>query len=170
MKRIKDDGLLKGILSSRNCIECKSCCKFGEEDRIDAPMFTKAQALDLQKHYKGVTFEPIGDLMRIVLKPLEKKGRYACPLYDTKISRCTVYSERPFDCITWPYYVMKKDGRILVTLSGDCPYVNELSVSLIKDHFIRKMKEYVISEINKYPDLIVDYREETRILFDITGW
>lgn len=168
MIRVKDDGLLKGILTSQNCMDCRACCKFGEDDKVDAPMFTKAHAEELQKRFEGVAFEPTGNLMKIVLKPLEQKGKYVCPLYDMKTSMCNIYSERPFDCITWPYYAMKKDDRVLITLSADCPYVNEHSLEIIKDHFVKKMKEYLLGEIRKYPDLIVDYRNETRVLFDIT--
>jgi len=57
---------------------------------------------------KELHFKQKGSLWQIELKKLlGEKETYVCPLYDNDSGKCGVYEYRPFECRTWPFYVMR---------------------------------------------------------------
>lgn len=170
-QKIRGKDLLNGILQSMHCFTCRICCKFGPDDCIDAPMFTEQTKNRIIRKFprKNLKFDSIGSLWKIVLKPLSnKKERYICPLYHLYTSKCLIYKYRPFDCLTWPFYIMRKGEKIIITLSPDCPIANKRPLSFLTELAKSKIAPYMIKEAKKYPDLITEYHGNAKILLDIT--
>lgn len=170
-QKIRGKDLLNKILQSKHCFTCRICCKFGPDDRIDAPMFTEEIKKRIIRKFpsKNLKFDSIGILYKIILNPLSgKKEHYICPLYDRHTSKCLIYEYRPFDCLTWPFYIMKKVKKIIITLSPDCPFVNKKPLSFLTEFAKAKIAPYMIKEVRRYPDLITEYHGNAKILLDIT--
>ncbi|MBU0978391.1 YkgJ family cysteine cluster protein [Patescibacteria group bacterium] len=164
--------LLDDVLKSHHCMNCRLCCKYGPDDKVDAPLFTLEAKDRLLVDFpdRNIEFRQVGILWQIVLKRLEDelKERYICPVYDKKACQCEVYEYRPFDCVTWPFYIMRKDKRVLITLSFDCPVVMRANTSFLIELAKFKIGPFMIEQARIHPDLITEYHGHAKILLDVT--
>lgn len=86
--------MLEGLLTEKDCKNCKLCCRF-EEELIDAPTFT-----DDEKRYiienvdSNIKFKKISKVYQIILE--KEKKLYRCPLL--RNNGCILKDRRPFDC------------------------------------------------------------------------
>lgn len=154
--------MLENILCSADCAACQMCCKFEPDELIDAPTFSKEEMMMAITKKDGLLFIKKGNVYQIVLEPW--KGKYICPLL-THVG-CMLNNERPFDCKSWPFYVMKKGEKYVVTLTKDCPVVSkkpmEIITSCIDNAFLDQCKKI----ISKYPDMITEYNRNMKILYE----
>jgi len=162
--------LLSSLLKSKNCMSCKSCCKFGENDCFDAPMFTEGEKENILKKFNNAKFKKIGKLWKVVIVrgPNKHTFRYICPFYNDKEYKCMVYDIRPFDCSTWPFYIMKLHDKVIITLSKDCPVILNNKLDFLLEFTEKIVAPYMIKYALKYPDLITPYRNKAVILLDVT--
>ena len=157
--------MLEELLTRDDCANCKICCKFEEDELIDAPVFNKNQVEYIKKNIdNSIDFEEKNGTFQIKLKPYNNK--YICPLLSD--NGCKLPNKyRPFDCESWPFYIMKKGDVYVITKSDFCPVFNMLSKdridNYIKDHFLDIAKK-VIAES---PELITKYNRELEILYEI---
>ena len=80
---------------------------------------------------------------------------------------CVLPNEyRPFDCESWPFYVMKKDDKFVITISNDCPIFakldNKILINFIEKKFLIIAKEIV----RENPNMITDYNRGLDILYE----
>lgn len=165
-----DKNPLKNLLSSSDCFNCGLCCKFNPDDYIDAPMFSQSQKRRIFKEHleKNISFKKVGKLRKIILSPiLGKKNSFICPLYDKPSGKCLVYDYRPFDCETWPFYIMRDRDRIVIALTMDCPSVAK-RYSTIEKTLLGDIIRYMVTKARKNPDLITDYLPKHKIVSDVT--
>ena len=162
--------LLSPVLKSKNCLSCRTCCKFGENDCFDAPMFTEEEKNDILAKFTGLSFKKVGKLWKVDLatSPRKKISRYVCPFYDENKYKCLIYNIRPFDCLTWPFYIMKLHDKVIVTLSKDCPVVLNVKLDYLLEFAEKIMAPYMVKSAQKYPDLITPYHNEAVMLLDVT--
>lgn len=169
--KMKDNRrVIKKILKSKDCMTCRLCCKFGKDDKFDAPMFSseEKQLIENMELNKKLSFKPFASLWKIVLDPLaDEKGRYICPLYDSCTHRCLIYKLRSFDCYTWPFYIMKKENKIYITVSLDCPTIQKKSSEELIQFSRFKLVEFMIKKAKQNSDLITEFHGNTKILFEI---
>lgn len=161
---------LKNLLTSNDCFNCCSCCKFNLDDCIDAPMFSQTQARRILNEHDGknINFDKVGVLLKIVLNQIPgQKGRFVCPLYDDLSKKCLVYDYRPFDCRTWPFYIMKDQDRIVIALTMDCPSVAKRYLTIEKS-VLEEIISYMVRNAQENPDLITNYLPKHKIILDIT--
>ena len=155
--------MLNELISREDCANCKICCKFEPEELIDAPVFNKEQMEYIKNNINNeINFKEKNGLYQIEL--VEYENKYKCPLLSDK--GCLLPNEyRPFDCESWPFYVMKKDGEFVITKSNDCPVFNRLSdetlVNYIENKFLPLAKEIAKNEIG----LVTDYNRDLKILY-----
>lgn len=164
--------VIKKVLKSKDCMTCRLCCKFGENDKFDAPMFSLEEKKLIEKMVnKKIFFNPTASLWKIALDPISgEKGRYICPLYDFHTYRCLIYKLRPFDCYTWPFYIMKKENKVYMTISLDCPAVLKRTPKELTEFAHYKLVNYMIKKAKQNPDLITEFHGNTKILFEIPNY
>lgn len=159
----------KLILNVEDCQACRRCCRFDPDEMEDAPTFNDKQKERAMRDFAeaDIRFQQRGKLWQIMLQKIPGQEKYICPVFDAASARCRVYDYDIFDCRTWPYYIMRKDGRIVMTLSPDCPVVNEKD----REMLVRFAKETIgprmIEAVKQNPDLITDYHGNAIILFQI---
>lgn len=156
--------MLEELISRDDCANCKICCKFEEDELIDAPVFNNKQVEYIKKNIdSNIKFKENGGVYQIEL--ISYKSKYKCPLLSAK--GCLLPNEyRPFDCESWPFYVMKKDDKFLITKSTDCPIFNKLNneklVSYIENHFLSIAKR-IVKEQSK---IVTKYNRNLPILYE----
>ena len=75
--------MLEELLTRDDCANCKICCKFEEDELIDAPVFSKNQVEYIKKNIdNSIDFEEKNGTFQIKLTPYNNK--YIC----TKFARC----------------------------------------------------------------------------------
>ena len=158
------------ILNSKDCFNCKKCCRFEPDEFSDAPMLTEEQRLRAKAEFviKNITFEQRGKLWQIVLDNIPGSNKKICPLFDEDTAHCLAHDYEIFDCITWPFYIMKVDERIVITISPDCPIViGKLQIEDLKKYAKEKIGPEMLEKAKQYPDLITEYHGNAIQLCDI---
>lgn len=155
--------MLNELISREDCANCRICCKFEPDELIDAPVFNIEQMEYIKNNINNdIEFKEKNGLYQIKLVNYEKK--YKCPLLSNK--GCLLPNEyRPFDCESWPFYVMKKDNMFVITKSDDCPVFNRNDdnklISYIENNFLQIAKEIVKTS----PELVTEYNRDLKILY-----
>lgn len=156
--------MLNELISRKDCANCKICCKFEPDELIDAPTFTKKQMQYIKDNInENLKFTKINDIYKIQL--VKYRSKYKCPLLSEK--GCILPNEyRPFDCESWPFYIMKKGNKFVITKSNDCPIFtkidNKTLINFIKKNFL-KIAEKVVKET---PNMITEYNRDLDILYE----
>ncbi len=163
--------LLDPVLQSADCMSCRDCCKFSENDSFDSPMFTEEEKQDILNKFHDVKFVKVGKLWKVVLVNISGKraaAKYICPFYNSQEYKCLIYNIRPFDCSTWPFYIMKFHGKVMITLSKDCPVVLSNKLDYLLKFAEASIAPHMIKQAIKYPDLITPYHNDAVVLLDVT--
>lgn len=157
------------VLRSEDCFGCGDpCCKFDARYPSYAPLFTDEQRRRVDEEHSelGVRFEPHGSMWRIVLREAEGSRFRLCPLLEPDTRRCRVYSYGVFDCDTYPYQVMERDGRLLLTVTPECPVVADERLEEMRayaSHLIHRMREAV----ERHPERVIPHYEGVVVLADL---
>lgn len=148
--------MLESILKQSDCSSCKLCCKFQEDELIDAPTFTIEEVIKAKSLCNQVQFHERDGINQIILLPYQDK--YICPLLSP--TGCLMGEERPFDCKSWPFYLMKQNNRFLIALSKECPVVARKSIidilSCLSSEFISQCETI----ISRYPAMVTEYNRD----------
>ncbi len=157
------------ILNSKDCQQCRRCCKFEPEELVDAPTFTQEQKERALGEFteENLRFQQRGKLWQVVLRKLPDGEKYICPLYDENTAKCRVYDYKIFDCRTWPYYIMRKDGKVVITLSPDCPVVLAKDMEMVVRFAKNNIGPNMVETARKNPDLITEYHGNAIVLYEI---
>lgn len=156
--------MLRELLSKEDCSKCRLCCQFQEDELMDAPTFTEDEKKYVIENIDSkINFIKKGEIYQIELNR-EKNNIYKCPLLTP---HGCILENKPFDCESWPYYVMKKDDDYVITLSNDCPIMSKMDEEKLKLFIDNKFKDIAIEIIKKYPDMITNYNRELKILYTI---
>ncbi len=161
------DQMLDGIVTTEDCMRCKACCTFHDDDKVDAPLFTNDQREEVEASDYGqrVTFSPKNNMWQVDLVD-RGNGSYVCPLLDKETHRCNARAVNNFDCRTWPFYVMKqKTGETNLTLSPDCPAAApRLNDPEVQERIAGRVLPFMVERVAGNPDLIAEHRPEVIII------
>lgn len=118
--------------------KCHSCCTFQPDELLDAPTFTKKIKDYIIKCIDAnIKFKKINNVFQIILN--KKDSCYVCPLL--KENGCCLGRYKPFDCDSWPFYVMKKDDDYVIPISNDCPVFNNIPIHRLESFVENKFKK-----------------------------
>jgi len=153
--------MLEEYLSTKDCATCKICCKFEPDEICDAPTFTEEEMLLSKKVNCNAEFIKKGAVYQLVLEKWNNK--YICPFLSE--NGCLLCDNRPFDCKSWPFYLMKQRDNYVLTLTKDCPvvwdrFMNDKS-SIMTSNLISECKRI----IEYYPDMIPMYNRNMTIVY-----
>lgn len=158
--------MLGELITRDDCAKCKICCKFEKDELIDAPMFSKRQKRYIRNNISNkIKFKYRNGAYQINL--VKYKNKYRCPLLSSK--GCMLPNAyRPFDCESWPFYIMSKDDKFLITKSNVCPIFNNTSnailIKFIEKKFLNIAKEIATNS----PELVTEYNRDLEVLYEFT--
>ena len=73
---------------------------------------------------------------------------------------------RPFDCESWPFYVMKKDKKFVITKSNDCPIFSRIDNKMLTNFIEKKFLEIAKKIVKNNPSMITEYNRGLDILYE----
>jgi hypothetical protein len=157
------------VIRSEDCGTCNDpCCRFDARYTSYAPLFTDEQRRRVQEEFpaEGIAFEPHGGMWRIQLREMMGTGRCICPLLDVQTGFCCVYSYGIFDCDTYPYQLMERDGRLLLTVTPECTVVGDERMKALQargEELLPRMREVIA----RHPEHVTPYYEGVIVLSDL---
>ena len=75
---------------------------------------------------------------------------------------CILKDKRPFDCKSWPLYIMKKDDEYYITVSNDCPTINKVEKSKLLEYVEKEFLSIAKQVIKNNPDMITEYNRNLK--------
>ena len=156
--------MLNELITREDCAHCQICCKFEPDELIDAPVFNKKQMTYIKENIdKNIEFEEKNGLYQIKL--VEYGSKYKCPLLSDK--GCVLPDEyRTFDCESWPFYLMKKDDKFVITKSNDCPVFRQISNEILIKFIEKKFLAIAKQVAKETPELATEYNRGLEILYE----
>lgn len=160
------------LLTTEDCFACRKCCRYEPDELIDAPMLTIEQRQAIEAEFKtmDIQFEQIGHLWRVVLKDIFGSKKKICPLYNDNDGHCLAYGQEIFDCLTWPFYIMRQNGQVVIAVSQDCPTVNRCNLETLREYAKKEMGPKMLQAAEKNPDLITKFHGNTVVLCNIKNF
>lgn len=157
------------LLTSADCFKCRKCCKYEPDELIDAPMFTPEQKrqMETELNIMDIRFEQVGKLWRVVLEDIPGSEKKICPLYNEENGHCKGYRLEIFDCLTWPFYIMKDGSETVITVSADCPTINKHDPKILKAYAKNKIGPRMLLQAQANPDLITPLHGNVTVLCNI---
>lgn len=153
--------MLSQYIKKENCHACRFCCRFQNSNLWDVPLFTDKDKSKLEKIYTYIHWKKVSKLWTPML--VKEHDFFDCPFLDHD-KGCMLGKSKPFDCAIWPFYVMNKNGKNVLTQSFDCEIINNIAddklLSLLNTYFTQ-IRDY----INEYPDYVKLYIPNYKILF-----
>ena len=161
---------LRGFVPSEECLKCDRCCRFTNRVSPWIPVFSvKEIEAILQKGYPASLFNKVnseeisGVDVRVSVKEFE--DFYICPFFNPEKNCCDAYPVRSFDCMLYPFLLVKKDGEIFVAVDRECPYVKKMYEQDEKwriDKYVEFLVKFLLSprgrdEIGSHPSMIAEY-------------
>ena len=153
--------MLKEILSPESCAKCRLCCGFDREDMWENPVISSEIAENVRKKCPGGKLNSFGKQSFAFELDFGDKDIAYCPALSE--TGCTLGEDKPFDCKIWPYRVMEKEGRLVLTLSPVCSILSAESRDKTAA-FAEKLAPIAFAEAKKNPDIIKKYIEGYPIL------
>lgn len=147
--------MLKEILSGSDCAKCRVCCIFDRTDCWEIPLVEPSLAEYIKREYPDVKLENRGN-NSVFASEFDENGLTACPMLTEQ--GCKLGDKKPFDCMIWPFRVMRKEDLLLLTLSPVCETVSKLPVKRISD-FAAKIADTVYKAAENDPEMVKDYIE-----------
>jgi len=159
---------MKKITRSCDCDTCLGCCKFLEEKKYFAPIFTSEEIEKIKNKYSKIfslkknQFIPFKTFKKIKQIKLNKKGKYYyCPFYNLDNGRCLIYHQRPFDCKIYPFILVRNQKNNKIELhcfnKSQCLSINNINKAKFKiysNYLLKFLKSpYYKSVFKKYPGL-----------------
>ncbi len=153
--------MLSQYIKKEKCHACQFCCRFRNSNLWDVPLFTDKDKSKLEKKYTYIHWKKVSKLWTPML--VKENDFFDCPFLDHD-NGCMLGKSKPFDCAIWPFYVMNKNGNIVLAQCYDCEIINYITenelLSLLNIYFTQ-IKDY----INEYPDYVKPYIPNYKILF-----
>ncbi len=151
------------------CLACQGCCRFQDsrspwrpkvypnEERVSAP-----QGL-LSADQEGY------------LRTRCVQGVWLCDHLDARTNHCQVYPWRPFECVLYPFLLIKNRNGIAVAVHLACPYVQgKKDLSCFQDAFAQVQRFLEQKEVQDFlrsckAHIISDHiqDEEVQIIFSM---
>lgn len=135
--------MLSKILSKDYCAKCKFCCIFEVRHLWETP-------------------EMISHLCD-TYKNSDPSLEVPCPFLNRE-NGCTLPAEdKPFECSIWPFRIMDKNGKIIMTVADTCPGIKKYSTEFLREFARENLLTPCRNYYKEHPDVaqpFVDYYTE----------
>lgn len=153
--------MIKQFVPQQECLKCKGCCRFREENSVWSPCLLDEEIQDLLDRKIPSAFISMDRRLKTV--PAQEGG-YACPFLHQKENKCKIYDLRPFECQIYPFLICLRGKKALLTVDLNCPYIKQkLNSKELKEYtdylaaFLNSPKRLEILKNN--PQIIQAYEE-----------
>ncbi|MBQ8825410.1 MAG: hypothetical protein IJZ64_09350 [Ruminococcus sp.] len=156
-----EDSMIKKILSSETCAECRLCCGFDNTDLWELPVIPPETEEFILNQKPETKFVPCGDEKTFDSGHLEDNELFYCPMLSE--NGCTMGINKPFDCKIWPFRMMKtQEGELCITVAEICNGLSDKSIeelkSFLEEGLADKIFEYAKEHPSHIKDLMPDYK------------
>ena len=153
----------KQFVDSQACLDCKGCCRFKGEKSLWRPKLMKQEA-------DYISEETVDEESRI--KSVISGNQYICTFLDEKTSMCRKYVERPFECLLYPFVLVKEKDSVCVAAHLACPFIQEKKDSDAFLKYCQELKDFFVSiedkiEVKTLAQSYPNADQELDILFSI---
>jgi len=115
--------MIKQILPQEVCLKCRGCCRFKKIDSAWSPCLLDEEIQDLLD--KEISSAFISSDKKLLPIPNPQGEGFICPFLDAKENKCKIYGFRPFECQLYPFLINLRNGKVILTLDLNCPFVRE---------------------------------------------
>ena len=162
--------LLEGLLSPKDCAQCKFCCSCRRSSLWENVIFDDELYSRVKEEYPEAKFMEI-PLGSRVSHMLDFSGLYKTDDPDEEAlcffnrDGCLLGADKPFECAIWPLRVMDRDGTLTLGYCLDCPIFAAIDPDRIMQ-FIReeKLDEMIFDYTAKHPETIKSFRGHYQVL------
>ncbi len=160
--------MLEKLLTPEDCVACKWCCKFNEEDLFEQPQIYEETAAYIRKNFRGQSLcQKDGllyfDMPRVYCEQ-DEEYQYTCPMLRDG-EGCALGEARMLDCKIWPFRIMECPGGLAITLSGECKVMNEKADEELMEELLgRGTAKLIFRAAEERPAMVKPYRGDHRIL------
>ena len=162
--------MLEEVLSPADCAGCGFCCSFRHQSLNLTPYFAKETVDEILHLYPEARFKTL------------ENGAVTIDLddnYSTDDSEeealcyfnrqgCILPSHlKPFDCMLWPFRLMRGENGLLLALVPSCPSIKRDDPSKLRAAALdaaEKAAEYA----KAHPEIIIDYRDDYQVIVDLS--
>ena len=138
--------MIKQFVPEQECLGCKGCCRFAQEDSVWVPSLLNEEI----GHFlnQGAAAALITPHKKLKIVPFPKQKVYLCPLFNYEENKCKVYNSRPLECQLYPFLICAKESsgaseakgaprkkEIYLAADSRCPFLK-------KKNNTREFKEY----------------------------
>ena len=149
---------LKQFVPQEVCIKCQGCCRYRENDSVWLPCLLDEEIQGLADR-NDIPAVVISADKKIQPVPNSQADGFLCSLLDKQGNKCRIYSLRPFECRLYPFLINLRDGKVILTVDLNCPYVKEnLSGKEFKEY-----TDYLVSYLNS-PKQIKIFKDNPQVL------
>lgn len=157
----KEESMIKKVLSSETCAECRLCCKFDNTDLWELPVIPPETEEFILNQKPETKFISCGNEKTFDSGHLEDNELFYCPMLSE--NGCTMGINKPFDCKIWPFRVMKtQEGEICITVAEICNDISDKSIeelkSFLEEGLADKIFEYAKEHPSHIKELMPDYK------------
>ncbi len=138
---------------SIDCKDCDGVCCTSRKGKLFAVLLP--QEIDKFEGFYDILKTKNGELR--ILKQDEEEN---CIFYDKKTNLCKTYSNRPFECTTYPYMI-HFDKDITFKLEGICPKIDNCTPEDLARTRLEWLKQDLpLSWIKSYSEIF--FREDNK--------
>jgi Fe-S-cluster containining protein len=171
---------IDSFIPSGGCFKCHNfCCRFRADEQSYAPLLTEPELKNIKKRYhRPFGFKIWGkekNVFQLKLVKSRRRNLYLCPFFDEAKKLCRIHFFKPFDCLFWPYVLMKKKKNELKTVAcygaADCEGLRRKKSTECRA-YERYLKKTFARPANKkwfkeFPGMFWDYDPGAKIIFGI---
>jgi Fe-S-cluster containining protein len=174
---------LKQLVPEEFCLRCDVCCRFPELHTVWSPLFTESEIKHLVEKdiLPPLLFTlPPDSLPKNKTKQhktqridlITHKDYFICPCFNSDDSKCKIYANRPFECVLYPFLLVRKGKKSYLAIDKKCPYIENLNQGEIKSYadYLKKElnKKSIKSFLENNPELFAEYpATDLKLLFSI---
>lgn len=157
--------MLTKILSRDACAKCRICCVFDKDDLWEIPPVTdELKELIRTRYDLKVEYQ---ELFNSNVFKINYNGEniFRCPMLGE--NGCILKDDKPFECRAWPFRIMEKDGKTVITVSTVCKEVSMKPVQELIGFFKEELLEKFKIAVNKNPDMVRPYIEGYPVIWEM---
>jgi hypothetical protein len=155
--------MIKQFVPQEFCLKCQGCCRFKEANSVWSPCLLdeEIQGLLDRKDLPAASIS-IDRRIQPVINP--DGVDFICPFLNSLDNKCAIYAARPFECQLYPFLINLRNGKVLLTVDLNCPYVYEKINSREARDYISYLSSYLnspeqIGLLKDNPQIIQAYEE-----------
>lgn len=154
--------MLKKILKSESCAECRLCCVFDRYDAWETPVFTESICKRIRSAKPDTEFIQKDGGYIFKVKQLDENDLFTCPALTEK--GCMLGDDKPFDCRIWPYRIMWVDGKRAITIASICKEMFDRPISQLVGFLREELAEKIFSYADEHPEIVKPYYDGYPVL------